>query len=55
MDLEDVSEVTTSSKLVLKFPKKKIGKRSSASGTTVSEEVEGDAKKRRVNHGESTC
>ncbi|KAF6157603.1 hypothetical protein GIB67_037176 [Kingdonia uniflora] len=48
MDLEDVYEVTTSSKLALKFPKKKTVKRDSTSGTMVSEEVKGEAKKRRV-------
>ncbi|KAF6173879.1 hypothetical protein GIB67_039830 [Kingdonia uniflora] len=48
LDFVDVPEETTSSKLALKFLKKKTGKCGSATGTTGSGEVEGDAKKMRV-------
>ncbi|KAF6141972.1 hypothetical protein GIB67_037940 [Kingdonia uniflora] len=48
MAMEDVPIGTTSSKLALKFLKKKAGKGGSASGTTVCGEVEGNVKKRRV-------
>ncbi|KAF6154806.1 hypothetical protein GIB67_032418 [Kingdonia uniflora] len=46
--MTDMPDSTTSSKLAPAFPKKKMLKRGSASGTTESSEVEGGAKKRRV-------
>ncbi|KAF6149650.1 hypothetical protein GIB67_017383 [Kingdonia uniflora] len=45
---KDVQESTTSSKLSHKFPKKRVVMRGSASGTTGSDEIEGDVKKMRV-------
>ncbi|KAF6163271.1 hypothetical protein GIB67_025135 [Kingdonia uniflora] len=48
VDYIDVSESTTLSKLAQVFPKKKMLKRGSTSGTTGSGEVEEEVKKRRV-------
>ncbi|KAF6158434.1 hypothetical protein GIB67_022031 [Kingdonia uniflora] len=48
VDFVDVSESTSSSKLARAFPKKKILKRGLISETSVSGEVEGGAKKKRV-------
>ncbi|KAF6155716.1 hypothetical protein GIB67_007153 [Kingdonia uniflora] len=47
IDFEDVLEVTTSSKLALKFPKIKAVKGYSASGTTANGEVDKTTKKMR--------
>ncbi|KAF6155065.1 hypothetical protein GIB67_035812 [Kingdonia uniflora] len=55
VDFTGVPESTTPSKIVWAFPKKKMLKRGSTFGTTGSGEVEGGAKKRRVEPFELTA